>query len=63
VFADGRPWASWLFDLPEPLRRRLPRPRARQPLPAPEPNTVAAANAVAPQSGPLRAVRRVQPEN
>ncbi|WP_194290620.1 acyltransferase family protein, partial [Modestobacter roseus] len=24
VFADGRPWASWLFDLPEPLRRRLP---------------------------------------
>ncbi|OMQ14423.1 hypothetical protein A7K94_0216735 [Modestobacter sp. VKM Ac-2676] len=25
VFAEGRPWAAWLFDLPTPLRRRLDR--------------------------------------
>ncbi|MGY1749239.1 acyltransferase family protein [Modestobacter sp. SYSU DS0511] len=33
VLADGRPWVSWLFDLPAPLRRRLPAP-AHRPQPA-----------------------------
>ncbi|MGY1856607.1 acyltransferase family protein [Modestobacter sp. SYSU DS0290] len=61
VFADGRPWANWVFDLPEPLRRRLPAGTRRpQPEPEPEPNTVAPTNEVEPQPFPddARSARR-----
>jgi hypothetical protein len=41
-FAQGRPWAAWVFDLPEPAKRRLHAALPYRPEPSAAPSSITA---------------------